>query len=313
MSLNYFRKIFRFQIHPFFLHRAYLLDLLIPFYHLIIDNKVQKPPIYKHLCTVKNKTFIIPTAQSKVVNTKELKKFIKGKTKNPVFYSLSGAHLYGFASKDSDYDIRGCHVEPTRKVLGLQKPRGVVEAMEEDNDFVSQEIEKFIGLMLKPNGNVLEQLYSPIKLVTSKEHRELKKLAKGCFCKRLYFHYNGMAMQNYKKFLDKGKNTVKKYLYVLRSLMTGTYLLEKGKLEPNINETNKYFKSSIVKELIKLKTKEQSTLPRNSAIHNKAQKQIADLFYRLKESREKSKLPEEPKNKEELNEFLIKTRVKYLK
>jgi len=244
---------------------------------------------------------------------KDLKKFIKGKAKNPVFYSLSGAHLYGFASKDSDYDIRGCHIQPTKELLGLKKPREVMEITEGDNDFVSQEIEKFIGLMLKPNGNVLEQLYSPINLVTSKEHRKLKKLAKGCICKRLYFHYNGMAMQNYKKFLDKGKNTVKKYLYVLRSLMTGIYLLEKGKLEPNIKETNKYFKSSIVKELIKLKTKEKSTLPRKSAIHNQAQKQIADLFYRLKESREKSKLPEEPKNKEELNEFLIKMRIKYLK
>ena len=245
--------------------------------------------------------------------TKELKKFIKGKVKNPIFYSLSGAHLYGFASKDSDFDIRGCHIDPTKEILSLQKPREVVEITEGDNDFVSQELQKFIGLMLKPNGNVLEQLYSPINIVTSKEHRELKKLAKGCFCRRLYFHYNGMAMQNYRKFLDKGKNTVKKYLYVLRSLMTGIYLLEKGKLEPNINETNKYFKFKIVKELIKLKKEEQATLPRNSAIHNKAQKQIADLFYRLKESREKSKLPEEPKNKEEMNEFLIKMRIKYLK
>ncbi|MBW2973468.1 nucleotidyltransferase domain-containing protein [Candidatus Woesearchaeota archaeon] len=244
---------------------------------------------------------------------KELKKFVKGKVKNPVFYSLSGAHLYGFASKDSDFDIRGCHIVPTKELLGLRKPWPVVEIMQGDNDFVSQEIEKFIGLMIKPNGNVLEQLLSPLNIVTSKEHRELKKLAKGCMCRRLYFHYNGMAMQNYKKFLDKGKNTVKKYLYVLRSLMTGIYLLEQGKLEPNITITNKHFKFPVVKELIKLKKEEQSTLPKNSKVHNQAQKLIADLFYKLKECRETSKLPEEPNNKEELNKYLIETRMKYLK
>lgn len=244
---------------------------------------------------------------------KELKKFIKGKVKNPIFYSLSGAHLYGFASKDSDFDIRGCHIDPTKAILSLQKPRDVIEITEGDNDFVSQELEKFIGLMLKPNGNVLEQLHSPLVIMTSKEHKELKKLAKGCYCKRLYFHYNGMAMQNYKKFLEKGKNTVKKYLYVLRSLMTGIYLLETGKLEPNITITNKHFKFPVVKELIRIKVEEQATLPRNSAIHNQAQKLIADLFYRLKESREKSKLPEEPKNKKELNDFLVQMRIKYLK
>ena len=244
---------------------------------------------------------------------KELKKYIKGRVKNPIFYSLSGAHLYGFASKDSDFDIRGCHILPTKDFLGLHKPRLVVEEMDGDNDFVSQEIEKFIGLMIKPNGNVLEQINSPIVLKTSKEHRELKKLAKGCLCRRLYFHYNGMAMQNYRKFLEKGKNTVKKYLYVLRSLMTGIYLLETGKLEPNITITNKYFKYPVVKELIKLKTEEKSVMPKTAAVHNQAQKLIADLFYRLKESREKSKLPEEPKNKKELNDFLIEMRMKYLK
>jgi predicted nucleotidyltransferase len=242
------------------------------------------------------------------METKQIKKVIKKNVRGKsIFYSLSGSHLYGFASPDSDYDVRGCHAEPTKNILGLRKPWPTIDSTEGEIDFVSHEIEKFIGLMIKPNGNVLEQLNSPHVIHTSKEYRTLKSLSKDCICKRLYFHYNGMAMQNYKKFIDHQKTTVKKYLYVLRSLMAGIHVLEKGKIEANILELNKYFKFDVVKELVKLKKKEKITMPKNSALNNKAQKLIADLFTRLRECRDNSKLPEEPKIKK-LNEFLLEIR-----
>ena len=37
-----------------------------------------------------------------------------------LFATISGAHLYGFPSPDSDYDRRGCHVLPAREVVGLR-------------------------------------------------------------------------------------------------------------------------------------------------------------------------------------------------
>ena len=41
-----------------------------------------------------------------------------------VFATISGAHLYGFPSPDSDYDLRGCHVLPLREVVGLDSGPG---------------------------------------------------------------------------------------------------------------------------------------------------------------------------------------------
>ena len=40
----------------------------------------------------------------------------------PIFATISGAHLYGFASPDSDVDLRGAFMLPARDVLGLHPP-----------------------------------------------------------------------------------------------------------------------------------------------------------------------------------------------
>ena len=37
-----------------------------------------------------------------------------------LFATVSGAHLYGFPSPDSDFDLRGSHVLPVERVVGLE-------------------------------------------------------------------------------------------------------------------------------------------------------------------------------------------------
>ena len=49
-----------------------------------------------------------------------------------VFATVSGAHLYGFPSPDSDFDLRGCHVLPVREVVGLDPVRETIESSTTD-------------------------------------------------------------------------------------------------------------------------------------------------------------------------------------
>jgi len=51
-----------------------------------------------------------------------------------IFATVSGAHLYGFPSPDSDYDLRGCHVLPAREVVGLDEGRETVEVSSRDEE-----------------------------------------------------------------------------------------------------------------------------------------------------------------------------------
>src|SRR5881392_853134 len=111
-----------------------------------------------------------------------------------LFATISGAHLYGFQSPDSDYDLRGAHVLPLEKVVGLNirdetveqtmivpphpgpLPIGRGEGGGLEMDIVSHDVRKFFGLLLKKNGYVLEQLFSPLIVHTTPEHEELKAI-----------------------------------------------------------------------------------------------------------------------------------------
>src|SRR4051812_14806850 len=90
-----------------------------------------------------------------------------------MFATVSGAHLYGFPSPDSDYDLRGVHVLPARDLLGLNEPEETIEVSRITDglelDLVTHDARKFFTLMLKKNGYVLEQLFSPLVVHTTPE------------------------------------------------------------------------------------------------------------------------------------------------
>src|SRR5262245_50135140 len=77
-----------------------------------------------------------------------------------LFATISGAHLYGFPSPDSDFDLRGIHVLPLRQVVGLKTgPETIEKSGVHDGieiDLVTHDAKKFFGLLLKKNGYVLE-------------------------------------------------------------------------------------------------------------------------------------------------------------
>lgn len=73
-----------------------------------------------------------------------------------VFATVSGAHLYGFPSRDSDVDLRGAHVLPLTALVGLREgehTRGRMwEADGVENDLVTHDLGKFVRLLLRRNG-----------------------------------------------------------------------------------------------------------------------------------------------------------------
>jgi len=101
-----------------------------------------------------------------------------------LFATISGAHLYGFPSSDSAYDLRGVHVLPLEEVVGLKTGQETVEKSGVHDgleiDLVTHDARKFFGLLLKKNGYVLEQVLSPLVVHTTPEHGELKEIAKRC-------------------------------------------------------------------------------------------------------------------------------------
>ncbi len=87
-----------------------------------------------------------------------------------LFATISGAHLYGFPSPDSDYDLRGAHILTLKEVVGLHEKQETIQVSEVRDglelDLVTHDVAKFFGLLLQRNGYVLEQLYSPLVVCT---------------------------------------------------------------------------------------------------------------------------------------------------
>jgi predicted nucleotidyltransferase len=229
-----------------------------------------------------------------------------------VFATVSGAHLYGFASPDSDYDLRGVHVLPPRAVLGLDtrdesiERSSVVEGLE--LDLVTHDARKFFLLLLKKNGYVLEQLLSPLVVKTSPEHEELKALMARCLTRYHVYHYLGFAQTQWRLFEKEEPHRAKPLLYVYRVLLTGIHLMRSGEVEANLLNLNREFRLPYVDELVARKRAggEHSTLSEVDVAFR--EREYLRLRRLLEEAGEKSRLGEAPTAKPGLDDLLLRLR-----
>lgn len=232
-----------------------------------------------------------------------------------LFATISGAHLYGFPSADSDFDLRGVHILPAGEVLGLAVVRDTVELSKKepiDLDLVTHDVRKFFGLLLKANGYVLEQLYSPLVVHTTSEHEELKWIAKNCITRHHAHHYIGFAENQWRVFPKETPPRVKPLLYVFRVLLTGIHLMRTGVVEANLNFLNSEYKLAYVPELIDRKTrgKEQEGLDSSESAYYASE--FERLGQRLQDEANKTTLPESQTAKDGLNDLLVRIRLKTL-
>lgn len=231
-----------------------------------------------------------------------------------VFATISGAHLYGFPSPDSDYDLRGVHNLPLEEVVGLLPARETVEKSSLDDgleiDLVTHDVKKFFGLLLKKNGYVLEQVFSPLVVLTSPEHEELKAIAAQCITRHHAHHYLGFVDTQWKLFLKSNPPHVKPLLYVYRVLLTGIHLMRAGEVEANLVRLNESFRLPFLPELIERKRggPEKGTLEApDVAFH---QQQVERLTEELRSASERSSLPETPSGTRALHDLLVRIRLR---
>jgi uncharacterized protein len=230
-----------------------------------------------------------------------------------LFATISGAHLYGFPSPDSDYDLRGAHVLPLEAVVGLEvrdqtvEHSCVIDGLE--MDIVSHDVRKFFGLLLKKNGYVLEQLYSPLIVHTTSEHAELKDIAKGCITRHHAHHYFGFAETQWKLFDKERPRRVKPLLYVYRVLLTGIHLMRTGAVDANLIELNEEARLSYIADLIARKQSGENTTLEDAdlAFH---QREYERLRGELQSAHDASQLPEAPTEHAQcdLNNLLVRIR-----
>ncbi|WP_428225092.1 nucleotidyltransferase domain-containing protein [Flavobacterium sp.] len=148
-----------------------------------------------------------------------------------ILYAVeSGSRAWGFASSDSDYDIRFIYKHDLAYYLSLWEQADTIEFMTVDKlDGSGWDLRKTVRLLAKSNAPLLEWLYSPVVYYENTATiAPLRALAADCFSPiACLHHYLGTT----KKFMDacnQDQVKLKSYFYALRTALAGTWIIEKN-------------------------------------------------------------------------------------
>jgi predicted nucleotidyltransferase len=246
------------------------------------------------------------------VDLAAMRRLVEGREYKPLFVTVSGAHLYGFPSADSDVDLRGCHQLPLRDVVGLDLPNQTLEHKTVHDgtevESVSHEVGKYLRLLVRNNGYILEQVFSPIVVLGQEFLDELRPLARRCITRHHYHHYRGFYATQRKLIAKEEPKRAKPVLYAYRVLMTGIRLLVTGEVEANPRRLNEHFGFGFLDELIARKIGGENTSVGDLdwSFH---EARLAELEARLDQAFAESRLPED-RDRKAISDFLVGLRLK---
>lgn len=171
----------------------------------------------------------------------DLNKRIIGKKLKLVYAAESGSRAWGFASKDSDYDIRFIFAKPIDAYLSLHDGMQDIQYQHEDLDYSGWDLRKALLLAEKSNPSLLEWLASPIVYADPIGFKaDLLAIMRDHFSPRALAHHYINFMRNIRgKYLSDfmGEYTMKRYFYALRPILCIQWMqANPGKLPPIIFE-----------------------------------------------------------------------------
>lgn len=139
----------------------------------------------------------------------------------------SGSRAWGFASPDSDYDVRFIYVRSPEFYYKLEKTRDVIEWQLDDTlDINGWDLQKTLRLLHQSNPTLFEWNQSPIVYRSTEEWEEVSKIINKYFLlKSGLYHYISTAKGNYREYLRGERVKLKKYFYVLRPLLACRWIL----------------------------------------------------------------------------------------
>lgn len=151
-----------------------------------------------------------------------------------LFACESGSRGWGFASPDSDYDVRFLYVHKPEWYLRVESPRDVIEKpIDAELDVCGWEWRKALGLLKRANPTLIDWLDSPIIYRQNDDVMvRINAISNFFFSpERARWHYRSMAHKNFRQYLQGDEVRLKKYFYVLRPLLAVRWI-EAGKGAP---------------------------------------------------------------------------------
>lgn len=138
----------------------------------------------------------------------------------------SGSRAWGFASPDSDFDVRFIYVRPPENYIRLDEPRDVIEWKDDGLlDINGWDLKKAMIQAARGNATLFEWSGSPVVYRTTETWKRIRGVVEGYFSeKTAAYHYYGTAVKTFKEHLTGETVRYKKYFYALRPLLCAQYI-----------------------------------------------------------------------------------------
>ncbi|MCC5945646.1 MAG: nucleotidyltransferase domain-containing protein, partial [Bernardetiaceae bacterium] len=160
---------------------------------------------------------------SKIEKMREqIQSLFKHNDEYPLFYIEGGSRLWGISGPESDFDVRGFHLQSKQQYFDFKTHRNIIEIIDGDFDFVSYDIDKMFGLLAKSNPTVLEWIRANI--IYFNELPDWTTFQQGIIAnidfKALFHHYISLAKANINLMQSGKKFTYKTVFYCIRGLLS---------------------------------------------------------------------------------------------
>ena len=217
---------------------------------------------------------------------RELKKIEEWENVKIIMAIESGSRAWGFASPDSDYDVRFIYVRKEEDYLKLEKTRDVIEwKLDDVFDINGWDIKKALQLLHNSNPTVFEWCASPIVYWETEEFAWLKNILPQYFSvKKSLYHYWHTSETHYKTHLLGDEVNIKKYFYAIRPLLAAKWILDKRSAPPMLFEelVEEELKMELVPEVNRLldmkKTlPEMGKAPRIQVINDYIERELHEI------------------------------------
>ena len=203
----------------------------------------------------------------------------------------SGSRAWGFASPDSDYDVRFIYVRQLEYYLRLDKTSDVIEWQLDDVlDINGWDIKKALMLLHKSNPTLFEWNGSPIVYRTTEQWKRVSDIINGFFIRKSgVYHYLSTAKSNYREYLKGEQVRLKKYFYVIRPILACKWILNEQIPPPMLftELAEKYLDDEIKPEIdklleVKMKSPEITMGKRIDALNRYIDRNIEELAETVK-------------------------------
>lgn len=243
----------------------------------------------------------------------EIAEFIKGYNVIPLVLGVTGSHMWNLSEPNSDLDIRGIYIKPTKVILGLHQGADTIEAcnvLRKDIDIQLYEIQKAFGMFQAHNGNLIELLLSPTIFYQTLDV-DWQTIAKKYLTKRLSHYYKGYYhSQRNRAMRNRGGKAL---IYTYREIYQGIYLMRHRELIYDFRKLKMEFEqeyqpSGLLDEFLDRKT---WNTPLSEEQISKFEKEWDMLLAIFEREYRSSALPNDYDGYSELNTILLNMRKKF--